>query len=115
IQLGLMFEVTHSGHDKRHSALLGCGDNFRIAHGAAGLDCGDGTVVSTGDESIGEWEKSIACDDGAFQVESVMPGVLYRNANGFDAGSLSGTEAQSPGISIFQSAKRDRVRLQVLD
>ena len=40
-----MPEVTHPGHDHGHAAFVGRGDDFGIAHRAAGLDGGDGATL----------------------------------------------------------------------
>src|SRR5262249_25486173 len=58
-------EVPRTGDDHRDAVLVGCGDDFVVAHRAARLDHRDGASNRTGIEPVAEGEERVRCHHGA--------------------------------------------------
>ena len=62
----LVPEMAHAGHDHGQAGFVrGCYD-FRIAHGATGLDHRRGTGFGCGQQTVGEGEEGVRGNDGTF-------------------------------------------------
>src|SRR6476469_3631998 len=70
IDSGLVSELAAAGHHHGEAMAIGRLDDFRVPHGAAGLD--DGRDARAGGELdvVGEGEKAVGRDDGAGGVVS---------------------------------------------
>lgn len=69
-----MPEVAVASEDHGDAGGVGGGDDFFIAHGAAGLDAGGDTGIDGRLQTIGEGEHGIGGDDGSFEVETGFSG-----------------------------------------
>src|SRR5258706_11293727 len=58
-------EMPHAGEHHGDAALVGRGDDFRVAHAAAGLDDRCGTGVNHGIEAVAEGEEGVRRHDRA--------------------------------------------------
>ena len=54
-----MSEMADSGEDHRQPSLVGRGDDFLVAHAAAGLDHGNRTIVGDDVEPVAEGEERV--------------------------------------------------------
>lgn len=75
-----MPEMAVAGEDHGDAGGVGGGDDFFIAHGAAGLDAGGDASIDGGLQAVGEGEHGIGGDDGAFEVETGFFGFPYGDA-----------------------------------
>ena len=62
-----MPEVTHAREHHRDAVLVGGGDDFLVAHAAAGLDHGTGPRVGQRLDAVAKREEGIRCDGRALQ------------------------------------------------
>lgn len=108
-----MPEMAVAGEDHGDSCGIGGGDDFFIAHGAAGLDAGGDAGIDGGLQAIGEGEHGIGGDDGAFEIETGFFGFPDGDARAVDAAHLSGTDAERAircriddgvGLDVFHDA-----------
>ena len=90
-----MAEVAEAGKDHRHIALVGGGDDFGVAHGAARLNGAGRARVGRGDQSIGKWEKCVARDGAAVKREARLVRFPNCDARSINARHLAGADAES--------------------
>lgn len=55
----LVLEMPYAREDHRQVMLIRCGDDFRIAHGAAGLNDRGDSVLRRFVKTVTKWEESI--------------------------------------------------------
>jgi len=106
-----MPEMPAAGEGHGHAALVGGGDDFGVALGAAGLDGGSRAGLGGGDETVGEREECIAANGAAAEVEFGFAGLPNGDAAGVHPAHLAGTDAEG----TILGGVNDGVGLDVLD
>ena len=108
-----MAEVAGAGEGHGEVAFVGGGDDFGVAHGAAGLDGGGGAGFGSGDEAVGEGEEGITTHDTSFEGEFGFAGFPNGDAAGIDAAHLTCADAEGAiganvndgvGFEVFDDA-----------
>src|SRR5438874_13691640 len=80
IGAGSVPEVANAGQHHRDAALVGGGDDFVVAHAAAGLDHAGGAGIADDVEPIAKREEGVARDGRSLQREAGVLGLDARDA-----------------------------------
>ena len=103
-----MFEMTDSRENHGDIAFVSGIDDFRITHGAAGLNYGADSIFGRGHESICEWEKSVGSQGAALQGERRLHGAPFYGIHAAGLACADSEHARSIG-------ENDGIGLHVLN
>src|SRR6185503_4546401 len=105
-----MPEVAHAGEEHGETALVCRGDDFGVAHTAAGLDHRRGAGVGKRVEAVAERKEGVRRHHGAAQLDVGILGFQYRNAYAVEPAHLAGADADGRAVP----AEHDGVRFDEL-
>ena len=106
-----VLEVASACEGHRHASLVGGGDDFLVALGAARLYRRGRACLGGGDEAVGEREEGIAAYDAAVEVESGLACLPNGDATGVDSAHLADADAEGAILGDVNNG----VGLDVLD
>src|SRR3989338_4467490 len=95
----LVPKVTHAGEDHSDIGLIGCGDNFRIAHRTTWLDHRSDAIGRCVVQAVTEREEGVACHYRAGDLQAGVFGLDRGDTGGVDADHMAGADAD--GLAAF--------------
>ena len=89
-----MTEMAGAGNDHGDTMFVGGGDNFFVAHRAAGLDDGFGAGFGEYVDAVTEGEEGVRSDDRSLQIEAGMLCLDAGDLGRVDARHLAGANTE---------------------
>src|SRR3954467_9072291 len=80
--------------DHGHAALVGGGDDLRVAHGTAGLNCSGGAGFGGSNEAVRKGKECIAANNAAFERQAGFACFPDSDTAGINAAHLAGANAE---------------------